>query len=99
LLTLAKQLRNLSSGNLRTLTVPLSNPNGRHPTVGSVVIWDSVLAPELWSRIDKDEPLIDTIKPTKKASSTSQSGSTSKPVTVDKFKSKTGADNPCAPKA
>ena len=99
LLTLAKQLRNLSSGNLRTLTVPLSNPNGRHPTVGSVVIWDSVLAPELWSRIDRDEPLVDTIKPTKKASSTSQSGSTAKPATVDKFKSRTGADNPCAPKA
>lgn len=88
LLTLAKQLRNLSSGNVRTLTVPLSDPNGSYPGVGSVVIWDPVLATDLWSRIRGDEALVETIKPSAQA--------TTKPVTIDKFKSKTAAENPCA---
>ena len=88
LLTLAKQMRNLSAGNLRTLTVPLSNPNASYPGVGSVVIWDPTLATDLWTRIRNDEALIETIKPTAKA--------TTKPVMVDKFKTKTGAENPCA---
>jgi LCP family protein required for cell wall assembly len=88
LLTLAKQMRNLSSGNVRTLTVPLSDPNGSYPGVGSVVIWDQVLATDLWTRIRNDEALVETIKPSAKA--------TTKPVMVDKFKTKTAADNPCA---
>jgi anionic cell wall polymer biosynthesis LytR-Cps2A-Psr (LCP) family protein len=89
LLTLAKQMRNLSSGNVRTLTVPLSDPNGSFPGVGSVVIWDEELAADLWTRIRDDEALVETIKPTAKA--------TTKAVIIDKFKSKTAADNPCAP--
>lgn len=88
LLTLAKQMRNLSSGNVRTLTVPLSNPNGSYPGVGSVVIWDEVLATDLWGRIRNDEALVETIKPSAEASA--------KPVIVDNFKTKTAADNPCA---
>jgi anionic cell wall polymer biosynthesis LytR-Cps2A-Psr (LCP) family protein len=88
LLTLAKQMRNLSAGNLRTLTVPLSDPNGSYPGVGSVVIWDEVLATDLWTRIRNDEALVETIKPSASASAS--------PMTVDKFKSKTGAENPCA---
>ena len=88
LLTLAKQMRNLSAGNLRTLTVPLSDPNGNYPGVGSVVIWDPILAPDLFTRIRNDEALVETIKPTASASAQAQ--------TVDKFKTKTGADNPCA---
>ncbi|MEY4290920.1 MAG: hypothetical protein RL130_862, partial [Actinomycetota bacterium] len=88
LLTLAKQLRNLSSGNVRTLTVPLSNPNGRHPTAGSVVIWDEMLAADLWTKIRNDEALLETVKPTASASA--------KPTVIDKFKTKTAADNPCA---
>lgn len=88
LLTLAKQMRNLSAGNLRTLTVPLSNPNASYPGVGSVVIWDPTLATDLWTRIRNDEALVETIKPTAKASAS--------PTTLDKFKTKTGADNPCA---
>jgi LCP family protein required for cell wall assembly len=86
LLTLARQLRNLSSGNIRTLTVPISNPNGRHPTVGSVVIWDEVLAADLWTRVRDDQALLDEVKKKKK-----------KVESVDKFKSKTAEDNPCAP--
>jgi anionic cell wall polymer biosynthesis LytR-Cps2A-Psr (LCP) family protein len=93
LLTLAKQMRNLSSGNIRTLTVPLSDPNGRHPTVGSVVIWDDVLATDLWTKIRNDEALLETVKPTAKASAKA----TTEAVTIDKFKTKTAADNPCAP--
>mgnify|MGYP003333555732 FL=1 len=91
LLTLARQMRNLSSGNVRTLTVPLSDPNGNVPGVGSVVIWDEVLAQDLWTKIRNDEPLLDLVKPTASPSA--------KPVKIDKFKSKTAADNPCAAKA
>jgi LCP family protein required for cell wall assembly len=91
LLTLAKQMRNLSSGNIRTLTVPIANPNGRHPEVGSVVIWDEVLAADLWTRVRDDEALIDKVKKKKVATATE------KTEAVDKFKSKTAAENPCAP--
>ncbi|CAB4333292.1 unannotated protein [freshwater metagenome] len=93
LLTLAKQMRNLSSGNIRTLTVPLSNPNGRVPGVGSVVIWDDALAADLWTRVRDDQALVDKIK--KKASPTASA--TAKAEVIDKFKSKTAAENPCAP--
>ena len=89
LLTLAKQMRNLSSSSVRTLTVPLSDPNGSYPGVGSVVIWDEELSTDLWTRIRGDEVLVETIKPTAKA--------TTNAVIIDKFKSKTAADNPCAP--
>jgi LCP family protein required for cell wall assembly len=91
LLTLAKQMRNLSSGNIRTLTVPIANPNGRHPVVGSVVIWDEVLAADLWTRVRDDDPLIEKVKKKKAASAPE------KAEAVDKFKSKTAAENPCAP--
>ena len=92
LLTLAKQMRNLSSGNIRTLTVPLSDPNGRVAGVGSVVIWDEELSADLWTRIRNDQALVDTIKP----SPTSSAQATAKPEVVDKFKTKTAAENPCA---
>jgi LCP family protein required for cell wall assembly len=106
LLTLGKQLSTLSSGSVRTLTVPLSNPNGRHPTVGSVVIWDEVLAPELWTRIKNDTALVDIVPPARSsASPSSKSSNSSKsqmatpaPTTIDKFKTRTAADNPCASK-
>lgn len=95
LLTLAQQMRNLSSGNVRTLTVPLSNPNGRHPVLGSVVIWDSVLAPELWDRIKNDTALVDVVVSKKSSASPKASPSS---TTIDKFKTQTAADNPCAAK-
>jgi LCP family protein required for cell wall assembly len=106
LLTLGKQMSNLSSGSVRTLTVPLSNPNGRHPTVGSVVIWDDVLAPELWNRIKNDEALVDTVIPTADPSAKASAGVSSKatpgasptPTIIDKFKTQTAANNPCASK-
>jgi LCP family protein required for cell wall assembly len=98
LLTLGKQMSNLSSGSVRTLTVPLSNPNGRHPTVGSVVIWDDVLAPELWNRIKNDEALVDTVIPTADPSAKAPPKATPTPTVIDKFKTQTAANNPCASK-
>ena len=91
LITLAKEMRNLSSGSVRTLTVPLSNQNGSVPGVGSVVIWDSVLAGELWQRIRDDGPLVDPAAPSPSASSTKAATLTM----VDKFKTTTAAENPC----
>jgi len=93
LLTLAKQMRNLSSGNVRTMTVPLSDPNGHFPGLGSVVIWDDVLAPDLWSRIKNDTALVDAVTSKKSSASPSASPTTS---TIDKFKTHTAAENPCA---
>ena len=98
LLTLGKQLSNLSSGNVRTLTVPLATANGRHPTVGSVVIWDEVLAPELWNRIKTDAALVDTVLPSAEPSTSASPGATPGPTTIDKFKTQTAAVNPCASK-
>jgi len=91
LLNLAKQLRGLSSGNVRTLTVPLSTANGRVDGIGSVVIWDEVLSDELWTRIREDSALVDQVTPSPSASSTSSA----KPEIIDKFKTRTAAENPC----
>lgn len=90
LLTLAKQLKNLSSGNVRTLTVPLSNPNGRYDGQ-SVVIWDETLGADLWTRVRDDLPLVDEVTPTPAASASASPT----PVIVDKFKTRTAAENPC----
>jgi anionic cell wall polymer biosynthesis LytR-Cps2A-Psr (LCP) family protein len=90
LLTLAKQLKNLSSGNVRTLTVPLSNPNGRYDGQ-SVVIWDETLGADLWTRVRDDLPLVDEVTPTPTASASASPT----PVIVDKFKTRTAAENPC----
>lgn len=95
LLTLAKQMRNLSSGNVRTMTVPLSNPNGRHPVLGSVVVWDKVLAAELFNRIKNDTALVDVVVGKKSSASPKATPSS---TTIDKFKTQTAADNPCASK-
>lgn len=86
-------MKNLSSGNVRTLTVPISNPNGRDPNVGSVVIWDQALSADLFDRLRNDLPLVDEVIPTP---SPSASAAPSKsPVIVDKFKTRTSAENPC----
>jgi len=91
LLNLAKQMRGLSSGNVRTLTVPLSNANGNVPGIGSVVIWDQQLSADLWTRIRDDAALVDEVTPSPSASSSASS----KPVIVDKFKTRTASENPC----
>ena len=91
LLTLAKQMKNLSASKVRTLTIPLSNANARFPGVGSVVIWDSVLAPELFNRLREDLPLIDAVTPSPSVSASS----TAPPTVIDKFKTRTADENPC----
>ena len=93
LLTLARQMKNLSSGNVRTLTVPIGNPNGRDSNVGSVVIWDEVLSADLFDRIRNDRPLIDEVVPTPEPSASTSPSQT--PVIVDNFKTRTAAENPC----
>ena len=95
LLTLAKQMKNLSSGNVRTLTVPLSNANGRYDGL-SVVIWDEVLGADLWRRVRDDLPLVDEVIPTPAPSASAASASAKPtPVIVDKFKTRTADENPC----
>ena len=91
LLDLAKQMRGLSSGNVRTLTVPLSNANANVPGIGSVVIWDEQLSADLWTRIRDDASLVDEITPSPSASSSASAT----PVVVDKFKTRTASENPC----
>ena len=91
LLSLAKQMRGLSSGNVRTLTVPLSSANGRVAGIGSVVIWDETLSAELWNRIRDDAALVDEVTPSPSASTTTSA----KPEIIDKFKTRTAAENPC----
>jgi LCP family protein required for cell wall assembly len=94
LLTLGKQLKNLSANRVRTLTIPLSNSNGRAAGLGSVVIWDSVLAPELFNRLLNDQPIIDEVKATPSASSSA--GASPSTTIVDKFKTETASGNNCS---
>lgn len=91
LITLAKQLRNLSASKVRTLTIPLGNANANVKGVGSVVIWDAILAPELFQRLRDDQGIIDEVTPSPNASSST------KPETklIDKFKTRSADENPC----
>jgi anionic cell wall polymer biosynthesis LytR-Cps2A-Psr (LCP) family protein len=91
LLTLAKQMKNLTPSKMRTLTIPLGNTNARVPGVGSVVVWDEVLAPELFNRLREDLPLIDEVTPSPSASSSDKAT----PTVIDKFKTRTADENPC----
>ncbi|NCZ57067.1 MAG: hypothetical protein EBY75_01820 [Actinobacteria bacterium] len=91
LITLAKQMRNLSASKVRTLTVPLGNVNAFEPGVGSVVTWDPVLAPELFQRLRDDLPIVDLVTPSPSASSTDKP----KATVIDKFKTRTADENPC----
>lgn len=86
LLTLGKQLRNLSASNVRTLTIPLKYYNYNKNGVSAAVLWDPVLASELFERIKNDEALIEEVRPDPSSS----------PTTINKFKSGTAADNPCS---
>lgn len=101
LIELAKQARNLSATKIRTLTVPLSNVNYSVAGVGSTVIWDPVLAPELFNRLRNDLAVVDTPTPSPSATSTTNAKETAsaKPsptaTIIDKFKTRTANENPC----
>ena len=91
LIVLAKQLKNLSPSKVRTLTIPLGNANARVTGIGSVVTWDSVLAPDLFNRLREDLPLVDEVTPSPSASSIASAAVT----VIDKFKTRTADENPC----
>ncbi len=85
LLTLGKQLRNLSSSNVRTLTIPLKYYNYNKNGVSAAVLWDPVLSVELFDRIKNDDALVDEVRPEPSVS----------PTTIDKFSTGSAGDNPC----
>lgn len=91
IVTLAKQIKNLSPGKMRTLTVPLGDTNGYYPGLGSVVVWDETLAPDLFNRMKNDLPIIDEVTPSPSASTTKKAT----PNVIDKFKTRTANENPC----
>ena len=98
IVTLAKQIRNLTPGKMRTLTVPLGNSNGYVAGLGSVVIWDENLAPELFDRLRNDKPVVDLVTPTPSATPVKGKKSPSpapSPSIIDKFKTRTASENPC----
>jgi hypothetical protein len=69
----------------------LGNANARVPGLGSVVIWDKVLAPDLFNRLREDLALVDELTPSPSASSSASAT----PTIVDKFKTRTADENPC----
>ena len=75
-----------SARNVRTLTIPLKFYNYSHNGVSASVLWDPVLAPELFERIKNDDALIDKVKADPSAS----------PATVDKFNTGSAADDSCS---
>jgi LCP family protein required for cell wall assembly len=95
IVTLAKQIRNLTPGKMRTMTIPLGNSNGYYPGLGSVVVWDETLAPELFNRLRNDLPVVDEVTPTPAVSKTSKKGASATPTVIDKFKTRTASENPC----
>ena len=91
LIALAKQLKSLSTSSVRTLTVPLSNLNYYSNGVTSAVLWDPVLAPQLWTRLREDQAVVDEV-----VASPSPSSTKSPSVEIiDKFKTRTAEDNVC----
>jgi LCP family protein required for cell wall assembly len=91
LIALAKQMKSLSTSSVRTLTVPLSNLNYYSNGVTSAVLWDPVLAPQLWTRLREDQAVVDEV-----VASPSPSSTKSPSVEIiDKFKTRTAEDNIC----
>ena len=91
IINLAKQIKNLSPSKMRTMTIPLGNANGFAPGVGSVVIWDETLAPELFDRLRNDQAVVDQASP----SPNSKKKASPSPSVIDKFRTTTASENPC----
>lgn len=94
IINLAKQIKNLTPGKMRTLTIPLGTANGYVSGLGSVVIWHETLAPELFDRLRNDQAVVDEVKASPSAKSSKKSASPS-PSVIDKFKTTTASENPC----
>ena len=91
LISLAKGMKSLATSNIRTLTVPLSDLNYYANGVTASVLWDPVLAPELWNRLREDRAVVDEVLPSASPSSTKAA----KVEVIDKFKTRTTEDNIC----
>ena len=91
LISLAKGMKSLATSNIRTLTVPLSDLNYYANGVTASVLWDPVLAPELWNRLREDRAVVDEVLPSASPSSTKAA----KVEVIDKFKTRTAEDNIC----
>ena len=91
LISLAKGMKSLATSNIRTLTVPLSDLNYYANGVTASVLWDPVLAPELWNRLREDRAVVDEVLPSASPSSTTAA----KVEVIDKFKTRTAEDNIC----
>lgn len=91
LISLAKGMKSLATSNIRTLTVPLSDLNYYADGVTASVLWDPVLAPELWNRLREDRAVVDEVLLSASPSSTTAA----KVEVIDKFKTRTVEDNIC----
>jgi anionic cell wall polymer biosynthesis LytR-Cps2A-Psr (LCP) family protein len=100
LLTLGKQLRNLSAKNVTTLTIPLKYYNYSKNGVTAAVLWDPELSADLFKRLREDLPLVDEVIPTPSPSSSTSGDGTAgtkkpKPTYIDKFGTQRASTNPC----
>jgi len=84
-------MKSLATSNVRTLTVPLSDLNYYSNGVTASVLWDPVLAPELWDRLREDRAVVDEVTASPSPSSTKAA----KVEILDKFKTRTADDNIC----
>lgn len=105
LITLAEQLRGISTKKVRTLTVPLSNENYWAKGVTASVLWDEELAPLLWEKLRNDEEVF--AEPAPKPTSTDKDAAelpdkksekvkaSPTPTPTDLFKSRTADVDSC----
>ena len=105
LITLAEQLRGISTKKVRTLTVPLSNENYWAKGVTAAVLWDEELAPMLWEKLRNDEEVF--VAPTPKPTTTDKDAAelpdkkskkakaSPTPTPTDLFKSRTADVDSC----
>ena len=104
LITLAEQLRGISTKKVRTLTVPLSNENYWAHGVTAAVLWDEKKAPILWEKLRNDEEIF--VETTPQSTSTVKDGAqvpdksakksaSPTPTPTDIFKSRTAEVDSC----
>jgi LCP family protein required for cell wall assembly len=105
LITLAEQLRGISTKKVRILTVPLSSENYSAKGVTAAVLWDEKKAPLLWEKLRNNEEVF--VMPTPKPKNTAKDGAelpdkqaengeaSPSPTPTDIFKSQTADVESC----
>lgn len=105
LITLAEQLRGISTKKVRTLTVPLSDENYYAKGVTAAVLWDEKLAPILWDKLRNDQEVF--VAPSPKPTTTDKDATdlpnkkskiakaSPTPTPTDLFKSRTAEVDSC----